>query len=285
MVDYNPCESKEPTIAPTSRTMLITGATAGLGYALARAYAARPGHLIVHGRNPDKLRALEDELSDSQARVTTVTADLSGLGGVDTLVDAVNHATDSLDVLVNNAGIGPGGSDERQESADDFELRLAVNHIAPFALTLRLLPLLRAAAPARVVNVASAAQTPVDLDDPQLTRGYTGSRAYAQSKFAMIATGFHLARLLPADTVTVNSLHPASLMPTFLVAESYGTTIDSLDDGVRSTTRLIDDPDLAGRTGLYFDQLREASALPEAHDEDVQQRLWDLSETWSGVSL
>lgn len=273
-------------MAHQERTILITGATAGLGRELAREYARRPGHLLVHGRSPEKLRMLQQELSGQSAHITPLQADLSELAEVRKLAVSVREATDVLSVLVNNAGIGPGSSDQREESADGFELRLAVNHLAPFALTLNLLPLLRASdGSSRVVNVASTAQTPFDFDDPQLTRNYSGGRAYAHSKFAMIATGFHLAQVLPAEEVTVNSLHPATLMPTALVEEGYGRTIDTLAAGVASTTKLIDDRSLTAQTGRYFSQQEESRALPEAYDPEVQRRLWALSEEWTGLSL
>ncbi|RSZ65540.1 SDR family NAD(P)-dependent oxidoreductase [Corynebacterium hylobatis] len=265
------------------RTILVTGSTSGLGCELARQYAAEPGHLILHGRNPIKLRKLVEGLSGAVARISTVEADLADLAQVRQLADAVPTLTDSLSVLVNNAGIGQGRGNVREESVDGLELRLAVNHLAPFALTLSLLPLLRAGDPARVVNVASAAQTPVDFADPQLTARYSGSRAYAQSKFAMIATGFYLARLLPAEEITVNSLHPATLMPTPMVAEGWGTTVDDLATGVAAVRHLIDSPTLAGVSGRYFSRQEVTDALPEAHDPEVQRHLWRLSEEWSGV--
>src|SRR5699024_8724959 len=135
------------------------------------------------------------------------------LAQVRAMPDAVADLTDRLDVLVNNAGIGSGADDTRELSADGYELRLAVNHLAPFALTLRLLPLLEVGAPSRIVNVASGAQQVPDLDDLHLVHGYSGSRAYAQSKLAMITAGFVLSGKLPPEVVTVNSLHPATLMP------------------------------------------------------------------------
>lgn len=267
------------------RTILITGSTGGLGRELARQYATEPGHLILHGRNPAKLLQVAQELARSDARISTVQGDLADLSQVRTLADQVATVTDHLSVLVNNAGIGQGRGDVREFSADGIELRLAVNHLAPFALTLHLLPLLRAGAPARVVNIASAAQYPLDLADPQMATGYSGSRAYAQSKFAMIAAGFHLAGLLPADEVTVNSLHPATLMPTAMVAEGWGTTVDDLATGVAATRRLIDSPELAGVTGRYFFRQEPGEALPETHDPGWQQQIWQLSEELSGVRL
>ena len=105
-----------------------------------------------------------------------------------------------------------------------------MNYLAGFLLTLELLPLLRPSAPARIVNVASIGQHPIDFDDLMLERGYSGVRAYGQSKLAQIMSGFELAGRLPAAEVTVNSLHPATYMPTKMVLDEIGHSIDSLDD-------------------------------------------------------
>ena len=161
-------------------------------------------------------------------------------------------------MLVNNAGIGSGFPDgrERQESRDGLELRLAVNHLAGFLLTLRLLPLLRRSAPARVVHVASLGQAPMDFDDPMLHRGYSGSRAYGQSKLAQITAGFELATRLDPAEVTVTSLHPSTYMPTKMVLEERGSAVDTLEAGVEATVRLAVDPALEGVTGRFYDRQR-----------------------------
>ena len=164
----------------SDRTILITGATSGLGKAVAQTLSTQPGRLILHGRDAQRLDELVEELNTSEATIDTVRADLSDLSQVRQLADDVFELTDHLDVLVNNAGIGKGADDTRQESADGFELRFAVNHLAPFALTLQLLPLLETGAPSRVVDVASGAQEPIDFDDPQLKHNYSGNRAYSQ---------------------------------------------------------------------------------------------------------
>ena len=136
---------------------------------------------------------------------------------------------------MSNAGIGSGRPDAttRQESRDGLELRFAVNHLAGFALTLRLLGLLQRSAPARVVLVASLAQAPVDFDDVQLERDYDGGRAYAQSKLAQITTGFELADRLAGTGVSVTSLHPATYMPTKIVLEQAGRSVDTLERASR----------------------------------------------------
>ncbi|AGF72053.1 SDR family NAD(P)-dependent oxidoreductase [Corynebacterium halotolerans] len=267
------------------RTVLITGATGGLGHGLARALSGEPGRLILHGRNPDRLADLRSELAGATATVETVTADLSEQAQVHALATQVADLTDHLHVLVNNAGVGPGRGDRRELSPDGVELRLAVNHLAPFALSLLLLPLLRRGAPARIVNVASAAQQEVELEDLHLRHGYSGSRAYAQSKLAMVAAGFELAEHLDPAEVTVNSLHPATLMPTAMVHEGWGHTIDELSTGIAATRRLIDAPELAGVSGRYFSGTREARALPQAQDPRFRRRLWEISSELTGTRL
>lgn len=263
----------------TDRIIVITGATDGLGRALAVALAREPDTLILHGRNQARLDELAKELADTPATVRTVLADLSELAQVRGLADSIAGITDRVTVLVNNAGVGGGEPDgeDRRVSADGYELRFAVNHLAAFALTQRLLPLLEQGAPARVVNVASLGQVPIDFDDVFIERGYSGARAYRQSKLAMIATGFTLAEQLDPARVTVNSLHPGTYMPTKMVLEWVGHSVDSLETGVDSTLRLVNDPALEGVTGQFFDRTTRSRALAEAYDPEVRQRIWDLS--------
>jgi NAD(P)-dependent dehydrogenase (short-subunit alcohol dehydrogenase family) len=261
-------------------TVLITGATDGLGRGLAHRLAADGAALILHGRDPGRLAATAEEISrdHAAARPAIVLADLSELAQVRRLAAAVRAATPRLDVLVSNAGIGFGEPDgrDRRTSADGYELRFAVNYLAGFLLTLELLPLLRASAPARVVNVASIGQSPLDFGDLMLTRDYSGYRAYTQSKLAMIMSGFELASRVPAAEVTVNSLHPATFMPTKMVLAER-EPVDSLAEGVASVHRLVTDPGLAGVTGRYFDRTAEARADGQAYDPAARGRLWQAS--------
>ena len=189
-----------------------------------------------------------------------------------------------LDVLVNNAGIGSGKPDgtTRQVSRDGHELRFAVNYLAPFLLTQLLLGRLRRPG-ARIVHVASLGQAPIDFDDPQIERGYSGARAYSQSKLAQITSGFELASRLPAAEVTVNSLHPATYMPTKIVLEQAGHSIDTLETGVDAVVRLATAPEMEGVTGRFYDRQAEAAADPQAYDEDARRRLWALSLELTGA--
>jgi len=264
-----------------SATVLITGATDGLGRGLAHQLASQGARLILHGRDAGRLDQVATEVAalTGGGRPQTVRADLAELAQVRRMCDEVREQTGRLDVLVSNAGIGSGEPDgrERRTSADGYELRFAVNYLAGFLLTVDLLPLLRTSAPARVINVASLGQHPLDFSELMLTRGYTGVRAYGQSKLAQIMSGFELASRLPADQVTVNSLHPATYMPTKMVTEEIGYTIDRLSDGVASTARLAVDPGLAGVTGRFFDRTQEARANAQAYGPAARAELWRRS--------
>jgi NAD(P)-dependent dehydrogenase (short-subunit alcohol dehydrogenase family) len=261
-------------------TVFITGATDGLGRALADRLAADGTTLVLHGRDAAKLAETATAIRDAHGvTVHTALADLSELAQVRELATAVRGLTDRLDVFVSNAGVGSGlpTGRTRQTSADGHELRFAVNYLAGFLLTLELLPLLRQSAPARIVNVASLGQHPLDFDDLMIEHGYSGARAYSQSKLAQIMSGFELAGRLPASEVTVNSLHPATYMPTKMVIEEIGHTVDTLETGVDATYRLAVGADVEGVTGRFFDRTRDTRADRQAYDTAARRELWRRS--------
>jgi NAD(P)-dependent dehydrogenase (short-subunit alcohol dehydrogenase family) len=261
------------------QTVLITGATGGLGRELAQALAERGSSLLLHGRDAERGQEMVDRIKEATGnnQIRFYRADLSALREVAELAGQIR--VPRLDVLVNNAGVGFGKDRSKQElSRDGHELRFAVNYLAPYLLTERLLPLLRASAPARVVNVASVGQAPLDFDDIMLVGGYDGVTAYRKSKLAMIAWTFNLAARLTGSGVTVNALHPASLMPTKMVLEAGWQTMSSVEEGLKATLRLVVDPALETVTGEYFDGLSLAKANPQAYDKRVQKRLVALSQ-------
>jgi NAD(P)-dependent dehydrogenase (short-subunit alcohol dehydrogenase family) len=272
------------------KTVLITGSTDGVGRRVAVRLGAMGARVLVHGR--DRARGngvVSDVRASGNDSVAFYQADLSSLAEVRRLADCVRAEHDRLDILINNAGIGSAGPHgRRQTSQDGHELRFAVNYLAGFLLTHLLLPTLRASAPARIVNVASAGQHPVDFDDVMLTRGYSGGRAYTQSKLAQIMMTFDLARELAGSGVTVTSLHPATYMDTTMVRQAGTAPISTVEEGADAILNLAVSPDLEGRTGLYFNRQREARADPQAYDADARQqlralslRLTDLAETAS----
>jgi len=272
---------------PEDTVALVTGATDGLGRAVAERLAGMGATVHLHGRSEEKLAAAARELvaATGNERVHTHRADFASLAAVRALADEL-AALPALHLLINNAGIGSGlpDSPDREESEDGLELRFAVNYLASFVLTTRLLPLLERSAPARIVMVASLGQASLDFDDPQLERSfYEGRRAYAQSKLAQISFANELAYRLPTDSgVTVNSLHPATFMPTKIVLAERGTSVDALDRGVDATIRLAFDPTLDDVTGRFFDRETEARAEDQAYDPDARRRLWELSEALAG---
>jgi NAD(P)-dependent dehydrogenase (short-subunit alcohol dehydrogenase family) len=235
-------------------TILVTGATDGLGRALAHELVARGHEIVVHGRSRERAEAVASEIGGAPVQV----ADFARLDDVRALAERV----EGIDVLVNNAGIIAA---ERRLSEDGIELTFQVNHLAGFLLTLLMLP-------PRTVNVASVGQRAPDFDDLMLERGYEGFRAYAQSKLAQIMFTFELAERRP--DLVVNALHPATLMDTKMVHNWFGRSRSTVAEGVEATAALVERDDITGR---YFDQLREAHAEPIAYDPEARRRLWDAS--------
>jgi NAD(P)-dependent dehydrogenase (short-subunit alcohol dehydrogenase family) len=267
------------------KTALITGSTDGVGRVVARHLGEAGMRVLVHGRNAERGAQTVAEIEESGGTAEFLAADLASLGEVRRLADAVRGKIDRLDILINNAGIGTGGpATGRQTSADGHELRLAVNYLAGFLLTGLLVPLIKASAPARIVNVASAGQQAIDFRDIMLTRGYSGTRAYCQSKLAQIMFTLDLAEELRGTGVTVNALHPASYMNTTMVREAGVEPWSRVEDGAEAILRLAVSPHLAERTGLYFNGLREARADAQAYDTGARQRLKTISEALTGLS-
>jgi NAD(P)-dependent dehydrogenase (short-subunit alcohol dehydrogenase family) len=276
------------TQAVENQVILVTGATDGLGKRVARDLAVQGASVLLHGRSRDKGEATLQEIREATGsqKLTYYNADLSSLDAVRGLAERIQADRDRLDVLINNAGIGSGAPPARRElSADGYELRFAVNYLAHFLLTYRLLPLLRRSTPARIVNVASVGQQPIDFEDVMLEHEYDGLRAYRQSKLAQVMATFDLAKELSGSGITVNSLHPASLMDTKMVRETdyFGGPISTVEEGAQAVEYLATSPELEGVSGEYFDGQRRASANAQAYDEEARRRLRQLSQQLTGL--
>jgi NAD(P)-dependent dehydrogenase (short-subunit alcohol dehydrogenase family) len=256
------------------QTILITGATGGLGRALVHRAAGHGATVVAHGRDERRLRDLALEVEEATGTsIDTVAADLADLREVDRLADSVLDTYDRLDVLVNNAGVGFGVPDgPREVSVDGIELRFAVNHLAAYRLAGRLAKLLEVSAPSRIVQVASAGQLALDPDDPLTEHGWDGVTAYRRAKLAQVMATYDLAADLVGTGVTVNALHPATFMDTAMVRDSGVSPTSTVEEGLAATWRLVADPDLEGVSGRYFDGTREGTTDPQA--DDPAARAW-----------
>ena len=267
-----------------AKTILITGSTDGVGRRVAERLA-KPDHtILVHGRDRERGESLVRVIRDSGGAATFYCADFASLDAVRCMAEEVRHGHSRLDVLINNAGVGVAGAyPGRSESRDGFELRFAVNYLAGFLLTWLLLPLLKAGRATRIINVASVGQQTIEFADVMLTRDYSGTRAYCQSKLAQILFTFDLAEELKDTGITVNALHPATYMDTSMVRSDGVSPISSVDEGADAILNLAISPGLEGRTGLYFDGLRPSRASRQAYDANARARLRTLSLQLTGL--
>ncbi|MEI9965974.1 MAG: SDR family NAD(P)-dependent oxidoreductase [Caulobacteraceae bacterium] len=270
----------------SGKTILITGSTDGLGKAVAIMAAAQGARVLLHGRSEAKGAAALAEIREATGNeaLEFFRADLASLDEVRALAAAVKAAHGRLDGLVNNAGIALFAADQgREESRDGHELHFAVNYLAPFLLTRLLLDALKAAAPSRIVNVASVGQAPIDFEDVMLARDYSGRRGYSQSKLAQIMFTIDLAERLKGTGVTVTALHPATFMATNMVVGAGFAPISTIRDGAEPTFRLIASDEVEGETGLYYNQFNPARANDQAYDAAARARLWSLSSVLAGL--
>jgi NAD(P)-dependent dehydrogenase (short-subunit alcohol dehydrogenase family) len=269
------------------KTVLVTGSTDGVGRYVAGRLAAAGAKVLIHGRDRARARTLVDEIKRAgRAEPVFYQADLSSLAGARRLAETVVAEHRRLDVFVSNAGIGSRTlGPERRTSADGYELRFAVNYLSGFLLAHLLLPLLKASAPSRIVNVASLGQHPLDFEDVMLTKDYSGTRAYAQSKLAQIMFTIDLARELVGSGVTVNALHPATYMNTTMVREGGITPVSTVEQGGEAILLLAAGDDVAGKSGLFFNGMAQSQANPQAYDDAAREQLRALSLELTGLSV
>jgi NAD(P)-dependent dehydrogenase (short-subunit alcohol dehydrogenase family) len=275
------------------KTVLITGANSGVGFAAARELAAAGAEIVMVCRDADRGRAAERELRGvaQGPAPTLLLADLSSQSEVRALAREVRERFERVDVLLNNAG---GVFAKRELSVDGIEMTLATNHLAPFLLTNLLLDLLRAAPAGRVVTVATEVYgKKLDLDNLQSERSHQFFKAYQRSKLCNILFAFELARRLGGTDVTSNAVSPgpsktrfgdnmsgaAGLFPRIMKRlPMFG----SPEKGARTLVYAAAEPALAGITGRFFFKSRELETKPVTHDADLAARLWELSEQLCG---
>src|SRR6202166_2745063 len=268
------------------KTVLVTGSTDGGGRYVAAKLASAGAKVLIHGRDETRAKTLANEIKRAARNEPSFyQADLSSLAETRLLAEAVLADHRRLDLFISNAGIGSQNQGpQRQTSADGHELRFAVNYLSGFLLAYLLLPRLKASAPSRIVNVASLGQHPIDFDDVMITRGYGGSRAYAQSKLSQIMFTIDLADELKGSGVTANSLHPATYMNTTMVRAGGITPISTVEQGGAAILHLAVGDDVSGMSGLFFNGMNQAQANAQAYDAAARRRLRELSLELTGLA-
>lgn len=265
------------------KTALITGSTDGVGRVVAMRLGEMGARVLIHGRDQHRGERVVAAIEAAGGTAEFLAADLASLAEARRLADTVGKTSTRLDILINNAGIGTAGT-SRLTSNDGHELRFAVNYLAGFLLTTLLLPFIRRSTPARIVNVASAGQQAIDFDDVMLTRGFSGSRAYCQSKLAQIMFTIDLGQELADTDVLVNAVHPATYMDTAMVRRAGVRPMSTVEEGAEAILQLAVSPAVAGCTGRYFNGLNEARANAQAYDDAARQKLRALSLRLTGLA-
>lgn len=272
--------SEEASPLPGQRVILVTGSTGGLGREAALALARAGDHVIIHGRNIERGQEVVQQIEeDGRGSARFYPADLASLEATKDLADAILADYDRLDVLVNNAGVLVPDQQEHRLSADGYELHFHVNYLAGYVLTNRLLPLLEASAPSRVVNVASG-QRPLDFDDLMFEKEYNGLDAYLRSKNAQIMMTFAMQPYLSSRNIATNALFPSGLMDTDMVIEAGFEPQSSVETGRDALLQLIND-DVG--TGHFFNVFEIGEAIPQASDPGAQKKLMDASEELTSI--
>lgn len=272
------------------KTVLVTGATDGIGLVAARELAAKGARVLIAGRNEQKgqraLAAIRQAVPGADPSFWR--ADLSQMAEVRRLAQRIGEAEPQIDVLLNNAG---GIFANRQESADGIEMTFALNHLSYFLLTWEMLDLLRAAPAARIVNVASKAHVGamLDFEDLEFRNGYHARNAYRRSKLCNVMFTRALARRLEGSTITTNSLHPGFVRTNFGTPRNpfyFSWAVKGLmltmgigvEEGAKTSILLASGPALEGVSGKYYSEGVETQPTKAARDDAAGERLWQVSE-------
>jgi NAD(P)-dependent dehydrogenase (short-subunit alcohol dehydrogenase family) len=276
----------------SASTILVTGASSGIGEATAKRLALMGAHVVMVSRDRARGMRARDKIlrAHPPASLDLLIADLSSADAIRGLAEEFKAKYRRLDVLVNNAAVM---TSTRRETRDGFEMQFFVNHLAYFLLTGWLLDLLLASAPARIVNVSSTAHSRgvIDFNDLQMNTHYRAYQAYANTKLMNILFTYALARRLDGRAVTSNCLHPGVIRTGLMrgvspvvhvLWQSLGKFFKQPSEGAETPVYLATSPAVEGVTGKYFRYCRPFGTTEASNDEALQDRLWEESERLTG---
>jgi NAD(P)-dependent dehydrogenase (short-subunit alcohol dehydrogenase family) len=263
---------------------VLTGATDGMGRVVAPMLGKAGFHVIAQGRNKDRGQAVVDEISSTGGSAEFMACDLSSLADIRRFASELNGSFPRIDLLINNAGIGTGPHQKlREVTVDGLETRFAINYLSIYALTRLVLDKVVAAAPSRIVNVASDGQMAINFDDLQLERNYSGEESYCRAKVAEVMFTWDLAGELMDKGVTANTMHPGSFMDTTMVRHLNRPPVESLEAGSNYLFELATHSKYDGVTGKYFNRGHDNFAHPQTYDREARAKLRAISKQLAGI--
>jgi NAD(P)-dependent dehydrogenase (short-subunit alcohol dehydrogenase family) len=275
------------------KIVLITGATSGVGKESALGLAKMGATVVLVGRSSEKLDRVASSISTATGNraIDTMVCDLTSMENVRKLASDFKHRHQRLDVLVNNAGEIVG---ERRTTVDGFEYTLALDHLSHFLLTMLLLDLIKASAPARIINVSSSAHMlgRIDFEDLMGEKKYKPMKAYGQAKLANLLFTYELARRLAGTGVTANAVHPGAVRTNFgkgmkgrwrIFLWLGSPFLIDAERGAETSIFVASSPEVSGITGKYFVKKKEKMSSKRSHDQTGAKRLWEVSSKLTGI--
>lgn len=266
------------------KKIMITGATDGLGAALAEKLASEGNYLILHGRNESKLNNYVDKLTGkySNSYIKSYVSDFASMNSIKKMCNEIIENESALDIIVNNAGLGV--EDIKRVSDDNVEMLFQVNFLSNYIIINKLHKLLESSQDPRIINVASAGQANINFDDVMLEEDWSGMQSYGQSKVAQIMLAMEYGEKLKSKGINVNALHPASMMPTKIVTHMF-TPMSSICDGVNSLMYQIKEDYLRNVSGKYFFETSESAAIEQVYDTSSRKKLIKIAEDLTGLKF